>query len=120
MEKHNCHINKGEAKISQYFLKNNIKFIPQKSYDNLRGVNGGKLSYDFYLPSFNLLIEYQGEQHERPVDIFGGEEQFSVQQKHDKRKRKYAKKHGIELFEIWYYDFSNIEIILNNKLLLIA
>ena len=115
-----CNIIKGEDKISHYFLERNINFIPHKSYDDLCGVKGGKLSYDFYLPNFNLLIEYQGEQHEHPVDIFGGEEQFMVQKEHDKRKREYAKNHNIELLEIWYYDFQNLEQILNNKILFTA
>ena len=112
-----CNTIKGEDKISRYFLENNIKFVPHKSYDDLRGVGGGKLSYDFYLPNFNLLIEYQGEQHEHPVNVFGGEEQFQIQQEHDFRKREYAKTHGVELFEIWYYDFANLEQILDNKFL---
>lgn len=112
-----CNKIKGEDSISHYLLKNKIQFIPQKSYDDLRGLGGGKLSYDFYLPNFNLLIEYQGEQHEHPVDAFGGDEQFKVQQEHDKRKREYAYAHGIELLEIWYYDYLEIEKILNNKVL---
>lgn len=115
-----CNVIKGEDKIAHYLLEHRIEFIPQKSYDDLQGLGGGKLSYDFYLPNFNLLIEYQGEQHEHPISIFGGEEQFKYQKEHDKRKREYAESHNIELFEIWYYDFSNIELILNNKLLLIA
>lgn len=115
-----CNIIKGEDSIVSYLIKNNIQYTIHKSYDDLRGVKGGKLSYDFYLPFFNLLIEYQGEQHERPVDIFGGEEQFKIQQEHDKRKREYARKNNIELLEIWYYDFKNIEEILNNRFLLIA
>jgi hypothetical protein len=115
-----CNVVKGEDKISCYLLKNNIEFVHHKSYDNLFGIKGGKLSYDFYLPNFNMLIEYQGEQHERPVDIFGGERQFEIQQEHDKRKREYAKKHNIELLEIWYYDFKNIEEILNKRFLLTA
>ena len=113
-----CHIAKGEDKITHYLLDNNIQFKPQKSYDDLHGVNGGNLSYDFYLPEFNLLIEYQGEQHEHPIEYFGGKEKFICQQEHDRRKREYAQSHGIELLEIWYYDFNNIEDILNNKILI--
>lgn len=115
-----CNTIKGEDKISQYLLDHNIQFVSHKTYDDLRGIGGGKLSYDFYLPDFNLLIEYQGEQHERPVDVFGGVKQFQVQQEHDLRKRKYAKEHHIELLEIWYYDFQNLEKILENKFLLVA
>ena len=115
-----CNIVKGEDKIARYLLENNIEFVSHKSYDDLRGVGGGKLSYDFYLPNFNLLIEYQGEQHEHPVEVFGGEKQFKIQQEHDFRKQKYAQEHGIELLKIWYYEFFNLEQILNNKFLLIA
>ena len=107
-----CNKNKGEDKIAQYLLKNNIQFTVHKTYDDLRGVGGGKLSYDFYLPNFNLLIEYQGEQHDHPVEVFGGQEQFKVQKEHDKRKTEYANVHGIELLEIWCYDFSDIEALL--------
>ena len=115
-----CNVIKGENKIAHYLLKYNIEFISQKSYDDLRGIGGGRLSYDFYLPKFNLLIEYQGEQHDHPVNLFGGEEQFIKQQEHDRRKREYALKHSMELLEIWYYDFAKLEEILKEKLLLIA
>lgn len=80
------------------------------------GVNGKKLSYDFYLPQYNLLIEFQGKQHEQPIEYFGGEEKFKTQQEHDKRKREYAKLHNINLLEIWHYDINNIEKILTETL----
>lgn len=111
-----CNVIKGEHKIIQYFIKNNIVFERRKIYDTLLGLKGGNLSYDFYVPQYNLLIEFQGEQHEHPVDYFGGEEQFKIQLEHDKRKKEYAISHNIELLEIWYYDFNNIEAILNSKL----
>ena len=111
-----CNIVKGEYKISQYLIRNGIAFEGHKTYENLLGVKGGKLSYDFYVPKYNLLIEFQGEQHEHPIDHFGGEEQFKTQLEHDKRKREYAMFNNIELLEIWYYDFNNIEAILNDKL----
>lgn len=115
-----CNILKGEYKISKFLIKNNIKFEIHKTFDNLFGVKGGKLSYDFYLPDYNLLIEFQGEQHKRSVEYFGGDEQFKIQQEHDRRKRNYAQNSNIELLEIWYYEFSNIENILNNRLKQIA
>ena len=80
------------------------------------GVNNGKLSYDFYLPQCNVLVECQGIQHYEPIEYFGGEEQFAIQQEHDKRKREYAEKNGYKLLEIWYYDYDKIEEILNREL----
>ena len=74
------------------------------------------MSYDFYLPQYNLLIEYQGEQHERPIEFFGGEERFKIQKEHDKRKKEYAKLHKIRLLDIWYYDFDVLDQILSKEL----
>lgn len=108
---------KGEIKIEKYFLENNIDFDLYYKFDGLIGVNGRRLSYDFYLPYYNLLIEYQGRQHYESVDIFGGDEQFHIQQEHDKRKREYAKTHNIDLLEIPHWDFDNIETILESRLL---
>lgn len=103
---------KGEEKINDFLKQNNIEFTRQKKFSNLYGTGNGLLSYDFYLPKYNLLIEYQGEQHECSVEIFGGDEQFKKQQEHDRRKRDYAKEHNINLLEIWYYDFDNVENIM--------
>ena len=97
-------------------MKKNIDFELHKTYADLKGVNDGLLSYDFYLPKYNLLIEAQGQQHEHPIDYFGGDEPFKIQQEHDRRKRNYAKEYNIELLEIWYYDIDNIEKILDKQL----
>lgn len=111
-----CNRYNGEQTIAQYLNDNNIPFISQKRFDGLTGYSNRKLSYDFYLPTYNKLIEFQGAQHERPVEYFGGQEQFEIQQEYDKRKRNYAKEHNIDLLEIWYYDYDNIEQILNDNL----
>lgn len=107
-----CNKSIGEQKIENFLIKHNIKYTDQKTYDDLRGVNDGLLPYDFYLLKYNMLIEFQGEQHERPIEYFGGEEKFKIQQEHDSQKREYAKLHNIKLLEIWYYDIKNIEEIL--------
>ena len=109
-----CNISKGERKIIDWLDKYNIKYVYEKTFDELIGVGGGNLSYDFYLPDCNLLIEYQGEQHEHQIDGFGN---FKVQQEHDERKRGYARKNGYELLEIWYWDYNNIEEILEGGIL---
>jgi hypothetical protein len=115
-----CQYSKGENKISEYLLQLNIDYISQKEFDGLIGLGNGNLSYDFYLPQYNLLIEAQGVQHEKPVDFKGkgkkyAEQDLLKQQEHDRRKREYAKRNNIRLLEIWYWDFDNIEEILNRK-----
>ena len=111
-----CNYSKGENIIYNFLLNNKISNSQQKTFDDLIGVGGGKLSYDFYLPNKNILIEYNGIQHYKPIEYFGGEKQLTIQQEHDKRKREYAKKHKIRLIEISYLDFNNIEKILKKCL----
>jgi len=116
-----CNKSVGEKAIKLFNNKNNIYFIPQKEFKGLIGLGGGLLSYDFYVPKYNLLIEFQGEQHEKPIDFKGkglefAEKQFARQQEHDKRKKEYALSNGYNFLEIWYWDFDNIETILDNYL----
>ena len=111
-----CMKSHGEYYISTYLLSNSINFEKQKKFSDLLGVGGGNLSYDFYLPNHNMLIECQGEQHESPIEYFGGEEQFAIQQEHDRRKREYAKDNGYKLLEISYKDYNNIDNILTKAI----
>lgn len=109
-----CAETKGERRIRRWAENKNITIISQIEFDNLFGLGGGKLSYDFYLPEYNLLIEYQGEFH----DGSNGEYtkiNLTRQQEHDRRKREYADQNGYELLEIWYYDFDNVERILDSR-----
>lgn len=113
----NCNISKGEKRIKEYLQTNHIDYISQKKYEGLLGVGNGLLSYDFYLPTYNLLIEYQGEFHDGSINTgFQTPKKFVTQQEHDRRKREYAMNNNIELFEIWYWDYDNITKILNKKL----
>lgn len=58
-----------------------------------------------------MLIEYQGQQHYQPVEHFGGNSTFMIQQKHDQIKRDWAIEHGYREIEIKYDQ--NINSILN-------
>ena len=68
-----------------------------------------KLPFDFFIPSLNCLIEYDGEQHFRPVSRFGGEEGFEKLRQRDELKNQYSKKNGIKLIRI-PYTMKNVEI----------
>ncbi|HCH5485121.1 hypothetical protein [Vibrio parahaemolyticus] len=60
----------------------------------------GRQHYDVWLPRWSVAIEFQGEQHDRPVDFFGGEEAFKKNQERDARKRKLSKENGVVLIEV--------------------
>lgn len=108
-----CGYSQGENRISNYLIKNKINYISQKEFNGLIGVGNGNLSYDFHLFNYNLLIEYDGEFHYKPIK---GIKQLKIQKEHDKRKTNYAKEYNIKLLRIPYWDFDNIESILEKEL----
>jgi hypothetical protein len=79
---------KGEVQLIKYFNDNNIKFECEKTFNDLRGLGGFPLRYDFYLDKYNLLIEYDGIVHYQ--DRFNRPNIFLKQQAHDKMKTEYA------------------------------
>jgi len=62
----------------------------------------GTLPFDFYIPSLNVLIEFQGPHHTKAQEQWGGQEALSSQQEKDQIKRKFAKANGMHLIEIDY------------------
>lgn len=104
-----CNSSKGELIISKILDILTIDYESQKTFDDLRDIN--LLSYDFYIPSQSILIEYQGQQHYEPVECFGGSDRFATQQKHDQMKSDYAKSHGYNLIAVPYTEdtFSKIK-----------
>lgn len=106
-----CSSSYGEQWILSYLDKHNISYEYQKKFDDLKDKR--QLSYDFYLADYNLLIEYQGQQHYEDRFIFKSNGGYSTQHIHDQLKRDYAKIHGIYLEEI-IYDKANNPTKLNN------
>lgn len=103
-----CKGTKGEQAIRHFLLKNNIVFEEQKRIY----LQDFVFIMDFYLPSKDMYIEYNGEQHYQPIDFFGGEKAFKKQQKRDEIKRKYL---ADKLLEISYLDYKKINEILTQK-----
>lgn len=90
---------KGEEYILSYLETEGINYVYQKQFSTLIDIL--PLSYDFYIPDKNMLIEYQGIQHYEPKEFFGTD-YFNVQLKHDAMKRDFAKTNGYVLLEIPY------------------
>jgi len=105
-----CKLSKGELKIKHFLDRHNINYTHQ--YKVL--IDNKSYYFDFYLPDYNVLIEYDGEQHFKPNNNFGGKEELENIQKRDKIKNNYAKANKINLIRIPYYKFDEIESILTN------
>ena len=62
-----------------------------------------------------MAIEYHGEQHDRPIDFFGGEDAFVKNQKRDEEKRKKCIENNVVMFEVRSgYDFNSLIQKINN------
>lgn len=104
-----CNITKGEEAISIWLNNNKIEYIFQHKIK----IKNSNHYYDFYLPKHNIIIEYNGLQHYKPITFFGGQKGFEYLKKRDKIKENYCKENNIELLIISYKD--DIEKILNEQ-----
>lgn len=109
-----CVNSHGEFLIAKLLRENDINFSQQYSFQNLHGIRGGLLKFDFAIFRDNQLyelIEFDGKQH-----IFGPDgkwkESYSLEtlQQHDKLKDKYCKEHNFKLIRIPYYDIDKISL----------
>lgn len=107
-----CNESKGEREIRLWLDKHNIIYETQKSFDDCRDQR--TLPFDFYLSEQNKIIEFDGEQHYKPISFFGGQPGFEKRQKHDIIKDNFCKSKGINLLRIPYN--KNIEEELDNFL----
>jgi hypothetical protein len=109
-----CKQSKGETKIRKYLKKINVEFKPEFYFSDC--VHKRMLPFDFYVPRYNLCIEYQGIQHHEPIAFFGGENSLADVQKRDKIKLDYCNTNNIPFLRINFWDFDNIEEILEKHI----
>lgn len=111
-----CSQSKGEKEISKTLNSLSINFVEQKKFNEcLNKKTGRVLKFDFYLPDLNLLIEYDGEQHFKPIEFFGGQDELVKRQALDKIKNRYAIDNGFKLLRIPYYEKENISNIIQQN-----
>jgi hypothetical protein len=103
---------KGVRDISKYLEGNNIEYIREHYYENCKNIN--YLRFDFYLPKLNILIEYDGIQHFKVIEQWGGEEGLKKRQINDQIKNDYCEKNRIPLLRISYLE--DVDIKLSNYL----
>lgn len=113
----------GERKIEQILTENNILFKTEITFQDLKSSQNKYYRYDFGVYQNNSLIrliEFDGEQHYKPIKNFGGEKRFIYTQNNDSIKNKYALEKNIPLVRIPYtaYDNITLETIMGDKYLI--
>ena len=110
-----CGNSKGENEIMNILIDKCVIFESQKTFEYCK--NKHKLPFDFYLPEYNICIEFDGKQHFEPINFFGGKDAFNKTKINDNIKNKYCSDNNIKLIRIPYYNYENIEQLLNDELL---
>ena len=102
-------MSKGEDKIVDLLRKSGIRFIREKTFEDLRK---GKFRFDFYLPNVDgrdCILEYNGEQHYQFVGRFyKTQAEWKQAQGRDMRKISYCLANNIALYIIPYWEIDNI------------
>ena len=114
-----CNLSKGEMFIELWLKKNNISYIPQKRFEDCKNIK--PLPFDFYLLDYNTCIEFDGEQHFKPVlwhniSNVKAKSNFNDIKINDCIKDKYCKESGIKLIRIPYTKIKKIDLILEKIL----
>ncbi len=113
LDKHGCLCNKsiGENIIEEILKENKIKYL-KNYYFKYRDQT---LTFDFYLPKYNIAIEYDGIQHFKPIDFAGkgqkwARDLFFATKKRDFLKNKYCFVENIKLIRIPFIKKTKNEI----------
>jgi hypothetical protein len=89
---------KGEKFVGEWLDKNGIEYIPQMKFKGC--MLNRELKFDYYVPTYNICIEYNGKQHYYASSKFGGKQEFELTQKRDQIKINYCLENSIPLLII--------------------
>jgi hypothetical protein len=93
-----CNSSKGEINIKDWLDGKKIRYIQQYQFDDCRYKN--PLKFDFYLPEYNMCIEYDGEQHYKQKKHFGGIIGLEKIKERDGIKNQYCDDKNITLLRV--------------------
>lgn len=109
-----CSESKGEKAVRQFLDANGIVYKYQHCFPTCRRKR--RLPFDFVIETDSgmIAIEFQGEQHYRPVS-FGGDakKNFRNIRRTDEIKRVWCKENDVRLIEIRYDAINKIPVLLN-------
>jgi hypothetical protein len=109
-----CKSSHGEGKITQILQRYNIEYETQKTFINCK--NKLPLRFDFYIPKYNLVIEYNGQQHYTLTGFSNAQKRLIDIKKNDIIKKIFCYKYKINLLIIPFQKYNNIELIIKELL----
>jgi Zn finger protein HypA/HybF involved in hydrogenase expression len=109
-----CKSSRGEEFVRKFLKDKKINYVEQKTFDScINPKTNYYLKFDFYIPSINLCIEYDGEHHFKSIEFFGGNKAYEQTIYLDNIKNEYCQNNNINLVRISFIEFNDMENILN-------
>jgi len=108
-----CSQSLGARQISFWLTEHQINYQVEAHIP--AGKKGLPLRADFYLPDHEIYIEYDGEQHFKPIAFFGMDEKTSIsvfneQIERDRAKEKWILDNGFKLLRIRFDQDVRVEL----------
>ena len=110
----------GESRIAEILKQNNINYNSQHTFNDCRYKDTNQLvRFDFYLPDYNRIIEFDGIQHFQANGGWNNEKNYNRTKERDLFRNQWAAAHNISLVRIPYWEKDNItlEMLLGDKYL---
>ena len=115
-----CQISSSKERIIESYLKElKVAYERQKRFEDCK--YRYSLPFDFVIynddTTIRCLIEYDGMQHFKPIEYFGGQESFEKTQIRDSIKNEYCKNKNIKLIRVNYLNTDDeIKEIITNTI----
>lgn len=120
-------VQRGLPKIGEGWVQETDLYYKLKEhFSNTKVVHHGKPRWlgrqhiDIWFPKFKIGVEFQGIQHDEPVEFFGGDVGYKKNKERDKRKRLLFDENQSTLIEVrpgYNIDkvIEEIEVVINKK-----
>ena len=100
-------LSKGLPKIGEGWIsETELYYLLKDNLPNEKIIHHGKPKWlgrqhvDIWFPEHKIGIEYQGLQHDQPVEFFGGEKSFLKGKERDEKKKRLFKENNSTLIEV--------------------
>jgi len=109
-----------ENLVAKYLDNKEIQYVREYRFNDC--VDKRTLPFDYFIPNYNIIIEYDGEDHYIVVNrnkrgIETSVDKLKYVQRHDSIKTNYCLEHNISLIRIPYWEKDNIDSYLDDKLI---
>lgn len=111
-----CKMSLGETLIERWLRDHGIEYKKQHFFPDLYH-DRRPVTFDFYLPAFNIAIEYDGSQHFNVIPMWGGKKGFEQVKRRDVMRNRYCADQNIRLVRVPYWHRKNIDRNLSREIL---